>query len=85
MSQDSWPVSLRTLPSYKGEYETKSAAMTVRTHRQDPKEVLDTQGLTTILSTPIMYTITLAELLRIRPNVWNEVGDCLEKFGVKNP
>lgn len=28
--------------------------------------------------------ITLAKLLRIRPNLWNEEGDCLEKFGIKN-
>ena len=49
------------------------------------KENLDTRGLIEILSTLVTCTITLAELLRIKPKMWANVGECLRKFGIKNP
>ena len=77
--------SLRTLPPYMGEYEAKSDIMAVPSQRMTKRGNLDTRGLIEILSTPVTCTITLAELLRIKPEMWVNVGECLKKFGIKNP
>ena len=77
--------SLRTLPPYMGEYEAKSDIMAVPSQGMTTKGNLDTRGLIEILSTPVTCTITLAELLRIKPEMWANVGECLKKFGIKNP
>ena len=76
--------SLRTLPPYMGEYEANSI-MAVPSQRMTKRENLDTRGLIEILSTLGSCTITLAELLRIKPEMWANVGECLKKFGIKNP
>ena len=72
--------SLRTLPPYMREYKEKSDIMAVPSQRMTKKENLDTRGLIEILSTPVTCTITLAELLRIKPEMWANVGECLRKF-----
>lgn len=38
-----------------------------------------------LMSTPVNCTITLAELLRLRPKMWDDLGLCLEKLGIKDP
>ena len=77
--------SLRTLPPYMGEYEAKSDIMAVPSQRMTKKEDLDTRGLIEILSSLVTCTITLEELLRIKPEMWANVGECLRKFDIKNP
>ena len=37
------------------------------------------------MSTPVHCTITLAELLRLRPTLCNDLGTCLDKLGIKDP
>ena len=63
-SEDSRPVSLRTLPPYLGEYEAKSEVKALLSQRTEKHTRLDAESLTEILSTPVKCTITLAELLR---------------------
>ncbi|MCO5566310.1 hypothetical protein L7F22_019987 [Adiantum nelumboides] len=84
-SGDSRPETIRALPSFIGDYEAKSDIYRVPTQRMGKNETLDTEVLTQLLSTPVKCTITLAELLKLRPSMWTEVGKCLEKFGVKSP
>ncbi len=84
-SEDSRPASLKTLPPYLGEYEAKSEIRALPSQRRTGPKKIDAKALTDILSTPVKCTITLAELLKIKPELWTEVGKCLEKFGVKNP
>ena len=79
-SEDSRPASLRTLPPYLGEYEARTEIRALPSQRREKHEVLDAKSLTEILSTPVRCTISLAELLRLRPGLWTEVGHCLEKF-----
>ena len=46
---------------------------------------MDSQGLQEILSTPVKCTLTVAELLKVRPHIWKDIGRCLEKMGIKTP
>ena len=85
VSEDSRPDTLKAMPSFIGDYEARSDIYRVPTQRFNKEKVLDTEVLTQLMSTPMKCTITLAELLKLRPSVWTEVGQCLEKFGVKNP
>ena len=39
-------------------------------------------NLTTSLSTPIECRLKFGELLKIRPHLWNDLADTLEKMGV---
>ncbi|RYA84915.1 hypothetical protein DD594_25490, partial [Enterobacter cloacae complex sp. 4DZ1-17B1] len=34
------------------------------------------------MSTPIQYTLTLGELLKLRPYLWNDLQKTLEKVGI---
>ncbi len=84
MSVESEQNSLNTLPSYLGEYEATYETRAVPSIKHNASKEIDSKGLTDILSTPIKCTITLAELLRIKPQLWGTVDSCLAKMGIKN-
>ena len=44
---------------------------------------MDTEKVSGILSLPIQCTITLGELLKIRPHLWNDLENTLGKLGIK--
>ena len=43
----------------------------------------DTGNLLSLLSTPIDCKLTLGELLKIRPHLWNKLAAILEKMNIK--
>ena len=43
----------------------------------------DTINLTELISTPIECRLTLGEMLRVRPNLWNELAKTLHNMGIK--
>ena len=47
--------------------------------------VIDTANIQALMSTPIKVTLNLAEILRIKHELWHEVTACLEKVGVLVP
>ena len=46
---------------------------------------MDSQGLQEFLSASVRCTLTIAELLKVRPQMWRELGQCLQKMGIKSP
>ena len=46
---------------------------------------MDTANIQTLMSTPIKGTLTFAEILKVKPELWQEVTTCLEKMGVLVP
>ena len=44
---------------------------------------MDTANIQTFMSTPIMVTLTLAEVLKVKPELWQEVTTCLGHEGVQ--
>ncbi|MCO5546850.1 hypothetical protein L7F22_000287 [Adiantum nelumboides] len=73
--------ALGTLPSYLGEYEVKSeiVPITIPNVSSDKNE-MDTMNLQALMSAPVTCTIPLADLLKIRPNLWENVAG-LSKVG----
>ena len=78
-------VTIRTLPSYQGEYEGRSFTMLVPTMRKSLSRERDTTNLQALLSAPVTCTLPLSELLKIKPDLWMNVAACLTKQGVWEP
>ena len=83
-SKESKTQSLKTLPSYIGKSEHGSVIQKLPFQRRLAAKELDTTNLRTLLTTPVHCTITLADLLKLRPEMWNELGQCLEKLGIRD-
>ncbi|MCO5563531.1 hypothetical protein L7F22_017175 [Adiantum nelumboides] len=85
VSMDSKPPSLKTLPSFIGKHEAKSEIRIVPSQQRATPKMIDSKELQEMLSTPVTCTITLSELLKIRPHLWEEMGKHLETKGIKIP
>ena len=84
-SQESKADSFKTLPSYLGEYETNSEVKKLPTLKLPSPKTLNISSLSMLLSTPIKCTLSLADLLRARPKMWEEVARYLKTVGVDIP
>ena len=77
--------TLQTLPSYLGEYETKSDIKKLPSQKMSSPPTVDIPNLTALMSAPIKFTLPLAEVLKIKPELWKEVGKYLQKMGIDVP
>lgn len=77
--------TLKTLPSYQGEYEAKSEIRKLLSQKIESKPKLDIANLTALMSAPIRCTLPLADVLKVRPELWKELGQQLRKLGVDLP
>ena len=85
VSQESKADSFKTLPSYLGEYETNSEVKKLPTLKVPSSKTLNISSLSMLLSAPIKCTLPLANLLRARPEMWEEVARYLKTIGVEIP
>ena len=46
---------------------------------------MDIANVQTLMLTPIKVTLTLAEILKVKPKLWQEITTCLDKMGVPVP
>ena len=77
--------TLKTLPSYQGDYEAVSEVHKLPSQKLNPSPKLDIANLTALMSAPIRCTLPLADVLRVRPELWKELGLQLKKLGVELP
>ena len=85
-SESSFPSkqTLKTLPSYLGEYEPKSVILKVPSMWNAKQKEVDTKNLHALMSTPVTCTLPLMELLKIKPELWEYVAKCLTNHGLWN-
>ena len=83
-SQESIDEDLNEMPQYLGEHEAKSEIRVLPSAHKKPKQEKDTINLTALLSTPIECRLTLGELLKVRPNLWNDLAKTLQNMGIKS-
>ena len=81
-SKESKGDSFKTLPSYLGEYEANSKVRRLPTMKIPSPKTLNISSLSMLLSAPIKCTLPLAELLRARLEMWEEVAKYLKTIGV---
>ena len=77
--------SIRTLPSFVGDYEVKSDIHKVPTQYKKKPPVLDMENLHALISTPVKVTLPLAGVLKVKPDLWKDVLGCLQKMGITIP
>ena len=78
-------VTIRTLPSYLGEYEGRSFTLPVSSMRKSLSREKDTANLQALLSAPMTCTLPLSELLKLKLELWMNVAACLIEQGVWAP
>ena len=66
--------TLRTMPSYIGDYEDHSQVMQVPSMRKLPPKKKDMLNLQALLSAPVTCTLLLTDLLKVKPELWDEVA-----------
>ena len=72
-SQESQHKFLKELPQYLGEHEARSEIKVLPSIQGKPNHEKDTMILTNLLSTQIGCRLTLGELLKVRPQLWNDL------------
>ena len=77
--------TLQTLPSFLGEEEDKSENKKLLSHRYRPTKTLDVSNISNLLATPIKCTLPLADVLRVKLELWEGVAKCLKKMGIELP
>ncbi|MCO5595831.1 hypothetical protein L7F22_049882 [Adiantum nelumboides] len=75
---------LKELPSFVDENGSDKEVLRVPSQYQPSPMVLDTANLQALLSTPAKVTLTMAEILKVKPELCQEVTTCLNKDGYKH-
>ena len=76
---------MQTLPSFLGDEAHKSENRKLASHRYGSTKTVDVSNLSNLLATPIKCTLPLADVLRVKPELWEGVAKCLKKMGIKLP
>lgn len=74
--------TMRTLPSYMGDYEPKSIILKVPSMWNAKRKEVDTTNLHALMSTIVTCTLPLTNLLKIKPKLWEYVAKCLTDHGL---
>ena len=77
--------TLKTLPSYQGDYEAASEVRRIPSQKIGSSPKLDIANLTALMSAQIRCTLPLADVLKVRPELWKELERQLRKLGVDLP
>lgn len=73
--------TMKTLPSYMGEYKPKSIILKAPAMWKSTGNVRDTANLHALMSAPVTCTLPLTDVLKVRPDLWEGVAECLTKGG----
>ena len=72
---------LHSLPNYLGEYEARSKVIQIPSARSKSNELeKDAANLQAMMSAPVTCTLPLADLLKLRPHLWEHIAG-LPKMG----
>ena len=75
----------KELPAFMGDYKSRDDVRKVPTQYKLTTEVLDIANLQALLSTPVRVSLSLADVLKVRPELWHEVVKCLRRIGIEMP
>ena len=74
--------SMKELPSFIKPKVNDKEELRVPSQYHPSPMVMDIANLQTLMSTPIKVTLTLANLLKVKPTLWHEITSCLGNMGV---
>ena len=84
-SQESKAETLKTLPSYLGSYEAKSETKKFPNLQMPSHKDLDITNLSALMSAPIKCTLPLSDILKVKPELWEDVARYLKTIGIELP
>ena len=84
-SKSSKASTMKELPSFLGDGGSDEDIRRVPSQYRPSLVVLDTSNLQVLLSTPVKVMLPLAEVLRVKPELWHEVIKFLTKMGINKP
>ena len=73
--------TLATLPSYIGRMEMGSEIQPIPLSEHITPKAKDTLNLQAIMSAPVMATLPLMDLLKVKPELWEQVSELLRNKG----
>ena len=76
---------MKTLPLFQGDYEARSDIKKLPSHKKQAPPAFGMISLSALLAAPIKCTLPLADILRVKPELWKDVGKFLEKMGIHIP
>ena len=74
--------SLKELPSFIDENGSDKEMLRVPSQYHPNPTVMDIANLQILMSTPVKVSMTLAKILKAKPELWQEVTTCLNNMGV---
>ena len=74
---------MKELPSFINPEGSDNEVLMLPSQYHPSPMVMDTANIQTFMSTPVMVTLTLAEILKVKPKLWQEVTTCLGQEGVQ--
>ena len=77
--------STKELPSFIKPKRSNKEVLKLPSQYHPSPIVMDTANIQTLMSTPIKVTLTLAEILKVKLKLWQELTTCLDKMGVPMP
>ena len=72
---------MKELPSFINPEESDKEVLRLPSQYHPSPIVMDIANIQTFMSTPVMVTLTLAEALKVKPKLWQEVTTCLGQVG----
>ena len=74
---------LKELPSFINPEGSDKEVVKLPSQYHPSPLVTNTANIQTFMSTPIMVTLTLAEVLKVKPELWQEITTCLGQMGIQ--
>ena len=82
-SNESKASGMKELPSFINPKGSDKEVLRLPSQYHPSPKVMDTTNIQTFMSTPVMVTLTLAEILKVKPKLWQEIITCLGQEGVQ--
>ena len=73
---------LKELPSFINLEGSDKEVLKLPSQYHPSPLVMDMANIQNFMSTPVMVTLTLAEVLKVKPKLWQEITTCLGQMGI---
>ena len=77
--------SLKELPSFIKTERSDKEMLRIPPQYHPSSIIMDIANMQASMSTPVKVTLTLVEVLKVKPRLWQEITTCLDKMGVLAP
>ena len=77
--------SMKELPNFINPEGSDKEVLRLPSQYHPSPMIMDIANIQNLMSTPIKVALTLAKVLKVKPELWQKAIKCLEKIGVPVP